>query len=190
MAFWNEATLEPKRKFKFVIDFGTVAGASLPRFIVKKCDKPNFEIAQATHDFLGHKFHYPGRVSWKEITAAVIDPAGSSQLGVTDVSKAIYEVLIASGYQSPTDAGSSLTGNNTSVTTLAKGKATNQFNQIKIQQLDAEGNALETWTLYNAWIKIVNFGSLEYNSDDINEITFTFVYDWASIQVGNTVLGQ
>ena len=36
MAFWNEAALEPKRKFKFLIRFG-LSSEELPSFIAKKC---------------------------------------------------------------------------------------------------------------------------------------------------------
>lgn len=198
MAFWNEASLEPKRKFKFLIDFGA-SSTQLPSFIAKKCDKPSFEISQTSHDFFGHKFHYPGRVTWKEVTATVIDPAGSStaeagdnnastlQAAANDVADGLYKVLLASGYQSPTNAGSAITGNQSAtLRTLAKGKATRQFNQIKIIQTDASGRPLETWILNNAWIKTVNFGGLDYATDDINEISLTFVYDWADLQIVST----
>ena len=39
MAFWNEATVEPKRKFKFLLRFGAASDA-LPSFVVKKVNKP------------------------------------------------------------------------------------------------------------------------------------------------------
>jgi hypothetical protein len=68
---------------------------------------------------------------------------------------------------------------------MAKGTATRQFDQIQIIQVDANGNALETWLLNNAWLKSVNFGGLDYSSDDINEVSFTFRYDWADVIVGS-----
>jgi len=69
---------------------------------------------------------------------------------------------------------------------MAKGTATAQFSQIEIIQIDANGNALETWTLNNAWIKTVNFGSLEYGSDDISDVSMTFRYDWADVKITST----
>jgi hypothetical protein len=194
MAFWNEASLEPKRKFKFLIDFG-LANEGLPSFIAKKCDKPSFDISQSEHDFLGHKFYYPGRVTWKEITATVIDPAGSArdtasdtdvqtpQAQTVDVARNVYSLLIRSGYQSPTSAATALgAGGAAALKTLAKGRSTRPFDQIKIKQLNSVGDAIEVWTLNNAWIKSVNFGGLDYSSDDINEIQFTFRYDWADLE--------
>jgi len=197
MAFWNEAALEPKRKFKFLVRFGA-ASEGLPSFIAKKCDKPSFDVSETPHDFLGHKFYYPGRVTWKEVTATVIDPAGSGGAGdedlstvtapSTDVTDAVYKLLLRAGYQSPTAAGAAITGAGAGSTlrTMAKGTATRQFDQIQIIQIDANGDALETWTLNNAWVKSVNFGNLDYSSDDINDITFTFRYDWADVAITQT----
>lgn len=197
MAFWNEAALEPKRKFKFLIRFGA-ASDNLPSFIAKKCDKPSFDVSESMHDFLGHKFYYPGRVTWKEVTATVIDPAGSAGGGdddtrtpngpTTDVTDSVYNVLLRAGYQSPTAAGSAIAGAaaGSTLRTMAKGTATRQFDQIQIIQIDANGDALETWTLNNAWLKSVNFGGLDYSSDDINEVSFTFRYDWADVAITST----
>jgi hypothetical protein len=197
MAFWNEAALEPKRKFKFLIRFGR-ASNDLPSFIAKKCDKPSFDVSEIGHDFLGHKFYYPGKVTWKEVTATVIDPAGSGGTGdsdaatvtapSTDVTDSVYKLMLRAGYQSPTNAGAAITGGGAGSTlrTMAKGTATRQFDQIQIIQIDANGNALETWTLNNAWLKSVNFGNLDYSTDDINEVSFTFRYDWADVAITST----
>jgi hypothetical protein len=97
-------------------------------------------------------------------------------------------LLLRAGYQSPTAAGAAITGAGTGSTlrTMAKGTATRQFDQIQIIQIDANGDALETWTLNNAWVKSVNFGNLDYSSDDINDITFTFRYDWADVAITQT----
>ena len=197
MAFWNEAALEPKRKFKFLIRFGA-ASDKLPSFIAKKCDKPSFDVSEVKHDFLGHAFYYPGRVSWKEVSATIIDPAGTGTAGDTDaatlaastndVADALYQILLSAGYQSPTAAGAAITGGTSLSTlrTMAKGTATAQFSQIEILQLDANGNAIEIWTLNNAFIKSVNFGGLDYSSDDINEVSMTFRYDWADVRIPAT----
>jgi hypothetical protein len=43
-----------------------------------------------------------------------------------------------------------------------------------------------TFALNNAWLKSVNFGNLDYSSDDINEVSFTFRYDWADVAINLT----
>jgi hypothetical protein len=193
MAFWNEAGVEPKRKFKFLLRFGAASDA-LPSFIVKKVNKPEVTISEASHKFLGHTFYFPAQTTWNEINATVIDPAGSGGAGdalsetvsanTTDVAEGLYKVLLASGYQSPTNVGTALAGGSAAGTlrTFAKSPSTVQFDQIEIVQIDANGNALETWTLNNAWIKKIAFGELDYSSDDINEVTLTIRYDWADLK--------
>lgn len=193
MAFWNEATVEPKRKFKFLLRFGAASDA-LPSFIVKKVNKPEISISEATHKFLGHSYYFPATTTWNEINCTVIDPAGFGGSGDTniatpnapsiDVAEGMYRVLLAAGYQSPVAQGSSLAGDpGGTLRTFAKSTATAQFDQIEIIQIDAIGNPIEIWTLNNAWIKKMTFGELDYSSDDINEISFTFRYDWADLKI-------
>lgn len=193
MAFWNEAGVEPKRKFKFLLRFGAASDA-LPSFIVKKVNKPEATITETSHKFLGHTFYFPAQTTWNEITATVVDPAGSGGAGdalsetvsanTTDVAEGLYKVLLASGYQSPTNVGVALAGGSVAGTlrTFAKSRSTVQFDQIEIIQIDADGNALETWTLNNAWIKKISFAELDYSSDDISDVTLTIRYDWADLK--------
>ena len=193
MAFWNEATVEPKRKFKFLLRFGAASDA-LPSFIVKKVNKPEISVSEATHKFLGHSYYFPATTTWNEINCTVIDPAGfggsgdavtsTLQAPSVDVAEGMYRVLLAAGYQSPTAQGYAVAGGApATLRTFSKSTATAQFDQIEIIQIDAIGNPIETWTLNNAWIKKMTFGDLDYSSDDINEITLTFRYDWADVKI-------
>jgi hypothetical protein len=193
MAFWNEATVEPKRKFKFLLRFGNASDA-LPSFVVKKVNKPEISVSEATHKFLGHSYYFPAQTSWNEINCTVIDPAGFGGVGdpntltpqapSVDVAEGLYRVLLAAGYQSPVAQGYATAGGApATLRTFAKSTATAQFDQIQIIQIDAIGNPIETWTLNNAWIKKMTFGELDYSSDDINEVTLTFRYDWADLKI-------
>ena len=56
------------------------------------------------------------------------------------------------------------------------------FDAISINQLDAEGKVLEEWKLRGAILKSVNFGSLDYSSEDLVSIELTITYDWAEIE--------
>lgn len=192
MAFWNEAQVEPKRKFKFLLRFGAASDA-LPSFIVKKVNKPEVTISEATHKFLGHSYYFPATTTWNEINCTVIDPAGFGNPGdaVTstlqapsvDVAEGMYRVLLAAGYQSPVAQGYALAGGTpATLRTFAKSTATVQFDRIEIIQIDAIGQPVEKWTLNNAWIKKMTFGELDYSSDDISEIALTFRYDWADLK--------
>ena len=56
-SFWSDFTVEPKRKFRWLMSF-----RGIPQWIVKKVSKPNITISEAEHSFLNYKFYYPGRV--------------------------------------------------------------------------------------------------------------------------------
>ena len=47
MKFWNERSVEPKRKFRWLLYF-----SGMPQFIVKSVKKPSFAVATTPHDFL------------------------------------------------------------------------------------------------------------------------------------------
>ena len=79
-----------------------------------------------------------------------------------------------SGYSYPDAAGI----NNT----VSKEKAvTKGLGNVTINQIDAEGNVIEQWTLINAFVSNVEFGQLSYASEDLVEISVTVVYDYAKL---------
>ena len=58
MAFWNERTVEPKRKFRWLLYWSGV-----PQFVIKSVKKPSFQVSNQAHQFLNYEFYYPGRVT-------------------------------------------------------------------------------------------------------------------------------
>jgi hypothetical protein len=48
---------------------------------------------------------------------------------------------------------------------------------VQIHQLDEFGAPIETWTLRNAFIKRIDFGELDYSSDELLEISLTLGYE-------------
>jgi len=45
-----------------------------------------------------------------------------------------------------------------------------------------DGSTLRTWTLVNSFIKSVNYGDLDYSSDDLVSIEITVAYDYATTE--------
>ena len=88
--FWSDASIEPKRKFRWLLSFRGV-----PQWIMKKVGKPNFSLGEAEHNFLNYKFYYPGRVEWAEISMTLVDPVSP------DASKTMMALLKQSGYVPP-----------------------------------------------------------------------------------------
>jgi len=204
--FWSSANVEPKRKFKFLVQFNTAnTNLDIPSFVVKKVDKPGFTITETKHTFLGHNFFFPGKLEWKEISMTIVDPAGTGLKGVggtaipsseaaPDMSYRLVEILSLFGYQSPVKVGQQLNGGDTTVTagqaggtgikSFSKAGAVAVSGNIEILQIDDDGNIVEIWALKNAWIKDIQFGSNDYSSDDAQEVTIKFRYDWAEFSSG------
>ena len=181
MPFWAENfgqsadMKDPKRNFRFVVQFDGIndpnsGGSQL--WYAKSVSKPSFAINAAEHKYLNHTFYYPGNVSWNEVTVTLVDPANP------DMTATLADIIQLSGYQPP--------GSPDALTSISKAKAASGLGTVTIRQLDAEGNDLETWTLWNSFITDVKFGdNMEYGNDDLTELSVTLRYDWARVATAN-----
>ena len=175
--FWSDHTIEPKRKFRWVMSFRGV-----PQWIIKKVSKPNFTLGEAEHNFLNYKFYYPGRIEWSEISLTLVDPIQP------DASKTMMELLYQHGYVSPENYLNANAQNTPGLTeagkayTINKKDAVNALGgRIYISQLDSGGSVIEEWQLYNPFIKGVSFDELDYEGDDLLNLELTLRYDWARL---------
>ena len=180
MPFWSENfgqstdMKDPKRNFRFVVEFQGIqssqGGAQL--WYAKTVAKPSFAINAAEHKYLNHTFYYPGNVSWNDVSVTLVDPADP------DMTATLADIIQMSGYAPPTDANS--------LTTISKAKSAGALGTVIIRQLDAEGQDLETWTLWNSFVTEVKFGdNLEYGNDDLTELSVTLKYDWARVETAS-----
>jgi len=176
MAFWStnfgeDTTLkDPKRNFRFTVEFQGIQAAQGGAMLwyAKTAVKPSFQVAEATHKFLNHTFYYPGSVTWQEVSVTLVDPVDP------DMTATLSDIVVQSGYTPPTDA--------TSLSTMSKAKAAGALGTVIITQIDSDGNPLETWTLWNSWVKEVKYGDLDYTNDDLTEMTVALMYDWARVE--------
>jgi hypothetical protein len=176
MAFWGknqqsgDNLKDPKRNFRFIVSFGGLEQGKSTAWWAKTAAKPSFTIAAAEHKYLNHTFYYPGSVTWNTVTIGMVDPVQD-----VDTTATIADILQAGGYTPPT--------NPDVLQTMSKSKVTRSLGSVKIQQLDGDGNELETWTLVNAWIQDVKFGdTLEYGNDELTQVDITLQYDWATLE--------
>ena len=135
----------------------------------KTAAKPSFVISENEHKYLNHTFYYPGGVTWNPVTITMVDPVDP------DMSATFSDIIVQGGYAPPTDT--------TSLGTMSKAKVASALGQVTITQLDSEGAALETWTLWNPFIQDIKYGdSLSYEDTNLTEISLTLRYDWARIE--------
>ena len=158
--FWSEASSDPKRKYRFIMYMGDI-----PLWTVKTSGKPIATVSTSEHQYLNHTFKYPGRVTWDPINVTLVDPVNP------DVAKIVFDKLKKAGYSAP------LSPNVTD--TMSKGKATSAIGTIRIAQIDDNGKTKEEWQLINPWFSKMEFGDLDYSSDDLNEISVEITYDYA-----------
>jgi hypothetical protein len=170
MSFWSVSGPEPKRNYRWVVHFSS--NLQNITYALKKVDKPKAKIGEVTHKYLNHSFYYPGRLEWEAINmtfASVTKP---------DATQLVNNVLLNAGYGVP----SSETAPGSQVSTIGKRKFAGALgNTIDIMQLDADGLTTEKWQIHNPFFTNVQFGTLDYSSEEIVEISTTVRYDWAQL---------
>ena len=170
MAFWSDTNLrEPLRQNRWYIDFNNIFFQDYI-FALKECTKPSYKIETTSHVLINHTFNYPKNVVWQPISVKMVSVRNS---GIYSLARTLEQKLNDAGYISPHIAAS-----NPQVS-----KENLIIDKIELKQVDANGALIETWTLYNAFITGVNFGSLTYENDGFVEISFDIVYDSADLDI-------
>lgn len=177
---------DPKRKFKFLVEFGQ-AGVL---FAVKTIDKPSVTVKTDQYKMINHYFSFPGLAEWEPITMTLVDfgTFGSDpRKGKGSTSGKLWELLTNSGYQVPGNAPDG------KVTSPVKKSTVDGFGSLIIYQIDSgyattdKKNQIswtERWELKNPLITKISWGSLDYGSEDLVEYTLDIKYDWAEYQSG------
>ena len=163
MPFWSDPQAEPKRAYRWLMFIN-----NLPQWIVKKVSKPSFSITESTHTYINHNFYYPGKVEYEPITVTLVDPV------TPDASSRMMQFLKDTGYSFPDDPFDT--------STISKAAAVTSLGNVEIQQLGPNSEVIESITLENAWIKSVNFGELDYESDDLVNIDLEMRYDFFTLE--------
>lgn len=170
-SYWGDPTIEPKRKFKWILQIG-----GLPAWVVKAASKPKWSMDVAEHKFLMHTFKFPGQVTWENIEVTLVDPL------TPDVVKTIETIIKNSGYEVP-DAYRE--------TTISKRQGVRALNGCKIQIINADETVTEEWTLSNAWISDVDYGGdLSYEDNGLQEVKITIAFDYAELTKSEAPFGS
>ena len=186
MPFWStnfgnleENLKDPKRQFRFYINIQgiTTENGGALIWYAKQVNKPTFTTDETSHNYLNHTYYYPGKCTWNEIDITMVDPGQDP-----DVAATLASIATGAGYKIPT------TPESEQLTSISKQKATAALGQVKIVQIDSDGQPIETWTLWNAFVREIDFGgTMAYGTDDLVEVKLKLRYDWAQL---DTVAGS
>ena len=172
MAFWSNANIEPKRSHRFLFEF-TLPDGTTSQVYARNVSKPSFDIGQSEHKFLGQTYYYPSAISWSDVSCTLVN-------SMTPDFDALMHILLAtSGYVSP-DNVSTTPSTVTDGGTISKGAAVDALGRVMIKELDGDGTTIGEYVLNNAWVKSASFGDLDYGSEELQTISLTLRYDWAS----------
>ncbi len=191
MSFWTDTTLrEPLRQNRWYITFSDPAiGGFL--YALKECTKPEYKVETTEHTLINHVLRYPKKITWTPVTIKMLSATSGGGFNDVDGTKlslaeVLFDNISAGGYKAPVSTDKAEANNdsridfskNTLMAALGDGsKAT-----IELVQVDANGYAIEKWTLYNCFATSINFGTLNYDNDGFVEITMVISYDAAKLE--------
>ena len=180
MPFWTNNASEPKRQHRFLVTLSGLAGDGVggyEAYLAKTVTKPSFEVSETEHKFLGNTYYYPGSLTWNEVTVTLVNSI------TPDGQALLLKALVQSGYLVPPMQGLAFEGQK--VGTINKVNSQTALGDVKIKELDGEGEEVGTWVLQNAFIKSCTFGDLDYSGDELLNIEIGMRYDWASYANGS-----
>jgi hypothetical protein len=130
---------EPKRKFQWYVSLDAVDA-----FTAKSTARPKRNQEEIVIDWMNVKRYLAGKGTWDEFVLELYDPIAPAQSQkVIDWLKQVQnEDLGKFGY------------------------AINYKRNFDLKMVDGEGNVIEQWRAIGAWPKAVDFGDLDYSSNE------------------------
>ena len=167
--FWNDPKMEPRRSFRCLFHFDNLVYHIPPHFI-KSVKKPSFTANSKRIQGLGYAVNVAQQIQYNPVEITCIDDQ------VNTLTNWVYYYFRHSGID--------FDGTQGAQTCINTDRAKDKTRNVEIVMLDADGNGIETWTLYNAWISSFNQSDLTYDTEDLATYTLTLTYDWFEYSEG------
>jgi len=146
---------EPLRKNRFILRFPDELG--IQEWWVSSTSRPKINQPETEIPFLNTSTYVVGRFNWETIGVTFRDPIGPS------ATQALMEWVRLHS--------ESVTGR--------QGYAAGYKKDVELEMLDPTGVVVQKWILQGTFLTNVDFGSLEYSSSDLADITATLRFDRA-----------
>ena len=144
---------EPKRQNRFVLRFPSSLGIN--EWFVESTARPKITVASTEIQFLNTSTFVAGRFNWEPLSVTFRDPIGPS------ASQALMEWVRL--------CAESVTGR--------MGYAAGYKKNVDLELLDPTGVVVEKWILEGTFLTSTDFGTLDYKSDAIANITASMRMD-------------
>ena len=146
---------EPKRSYRWVL-----ALEGIDSFLVSTTKRPDISIGSAQINFINSYRNIAGKLTFGDISLTLHDPIAPS--GAQQVME-----WIRTHYESVSGRA---------------GYADFYKRDCQLKMLDPIGTVIELWDIKGALLTSVNFGSLDYGSDEIMKIDLTMKVDNCVLQ--------
>jgi len=173
MPFWSNPRSSPKLSFRWYASFGFGALNTINSYALRSFQKPSFEVAAAEYIWLNDVAYKPGILTWNPVEITITDGEDFSE----NNTRKLYNILKGAGYQNA--------DTNKPQSAIEKKRATAALGgAVRLTQINADGNSIETWALENPFITTVNFGQANYGAEEIMTISLGLRYDYATHVIG------
>jgi hypothetical protein len=146
---------EPKRKFRWVFQI-----EGIDAFLMKAAARPSYATEEVEVGFINATRYLAGKTKFGELSVTLHDaiaPSGAQQ--VMEWIRLHYESVSArSGY------------------------ADFYKRDCQLKMLDPVGTVVELWDIKGCFIKAAEYGDLDYETNDMAEISLTLRFDNAVLQ--------
>ena len=146
---------EPKRKFRWVFKI-----EGIDAFLMKTAARPSYSTEEVEVGFINATRYLAGKTKFGELSVTLHDaiaPSGAQQ--VMEWIRLHYESVSArSGY------------------------ADFYKRDCQLKMLDPVGTVVELWDIKGCFIKAAEYGDLDYETNDMAEISLTLRFDNAVLQ--------
>ncbi len=164
MAFWKSNNSEPRRQFRFKLSIDGVT-----YWWAKNAELPSSTTNVGEYQIGNHAFRFPGVLKWNPVSIEVADIGGAAVgKGSVDL---LIDIIESKGYK--------IVGSDAGPQTPEGGIQKKMFDEVRLEQIKADGSPATAWVLKNAFFSDIKLGRGDYESDEINSVNLTITYDWA-----------
>jgi hypothetical protein len=185
--FFNDASFgtgfEPKRQHRWIVQFPALSGIE---FLATEVKKPAVKMETTKHEFLNHKFKFPGKVDWQPIEVTFLDAFEPN------VGSSFYNALLDAGYRQPSGFSQSLAGFTKQANTAALGGTVFLFQLDGGASVTIPGSSLvvpkkrEEWRIVNPIITGITWGeTMKYEGAEMVNVKVSLDYDYAEASFGD-----